>query len=188
MQCEFLQTHPSGSAAALSPCALKVAISDMSQFMTAFSHIYNTDFKGYCQKAPPALSSSTNVFQSVHQLLHTCNTVMFYTMLLDLWLTCLRHFPALSVEKWRKLWTISMQIFLFSIPQELAALKQLSETSLSLTQTVKELQTDKCYWSRGEKHTLRKFCTALQRGGFFLDDLHTRYWPFSSFNQNLNCS
>ncbi len=74
-QCEFLQSHSSGSAAVLSPCALKVAISDMSQLMTAFGHIYNTDFKAYCQRTPPALNSGANVFQSVHQLLHTCNTV-----------------------------------------------------------------------------------------------------------------
>ncbi|XP_065142760.1 HAUS augmin-like complex subunit 7 [Paramisgurnus dabryanus] len=130
-ECEFLQSHPSGSAAALSPCALKVAISDMSQFMTAFSHIYNTDFKGYCQKAPPALSSSTNVFQSVHQLLHTCN-------------------------------------------MELAALKQLFETSLSLTQTVKELQTEKRYWSRGEKHTLPNQ----------LEELKNKYVTFLSLHQS----
>lgn len=75
-QCEFLQ---SDSAAVLSPCALKVAISDMSQLMTAFGHIYNTDFKGYCQRTPPALSSGSSVFQSVHQLLHTCNTVKHCT-------------------------------------------------------------------------------------------------------------
>lgn len=74
-QCEFLQADSSGSAAVLSPCMLKVAISDMSQLMTAFGHIYNTDFKGYCQRTPPPLSSSTSVFQSVHQLLHICNTV-----------------------------------------------------------------------------------------------------------------
>ncbi|KAL0158419.1 hypothetical protein M9458_046495, partial [Cirrhinus mrigala] len=72
--CEFLQSDSSGSAAVLSPCALKVAISDMSQLMTAFGHIYNTDFKAYCQRAPPALNSGASVFQSVHQLLHTCNT------------------------------------------------------------------------------------------------------------------
>ncbi|KAI7794907.1 hypothetical protein IRJ41_004136 [Triplophysa rosa] len=130
-ECEFLQTHPSGSAAALSPCALKVAISDMSQFMTAFSHIYNTDFKSYCQKVPPALSASTNVFQSVHQLLHTCN-------------------------------------------MELAALTQLSEASLSLTQTVRELQTDTRYWSRGEKHTLPNQ----------LEELKNKYVAFLSLHQS----
>ncbi len=74
-QCEFLQSHSSGSAAVLSPCALKVAISDMSQLMMTFGHIYNTDFKAYCQRTPPTLNSGTIVFQSVHQLLHTCNTV-----------------------------------------------------------------------------------------------------------------
>lgn len=41
--------------------------------------------------------------------------------------------------------------------QELEALKQLSETSSSLTQTVQQLQTDRRYWSKGEKHTLREY-------------------------------
>lgn len=40
--------------------------------------------------------------------------------------------------------------------QELEALKQLSETSSFLTQTVQQLQTDKRYWSKEEKHTLRE--------------------------------
>lgn len=78
-QCEFLQSDSSGPAAVLSPCVLKVAISDMSQLMMAFGHIYNTDFKGYCQRTPPALSSRNSVFQSVHQLLHTCNKVKHWT-------------------------------------------------------------------------------------------------------------
>ncbi|XP_059397010.1 HAUS augmin-like complex subunit 7 [Carassius carassius] len=130
-ECEFLQSHPSGSAAVLSPCALKVAISDMSQLMTAFGHIYNTDFKAYCQRAPPALNSGASVFQSVHQLLHACN-------------------------------------------MELEALKQLSETSLALTQTVQQLQTDKRYWSKGEKHTLPEQ----------LEELKNRYVAFLSLHQS----
>ncbi|TSM04862.1 HAUS augmin-like complex subunit 7 [Bagarius yarrelli] len=72
-ECEFLQLEQSGPAASLSHCALKVAISDMAQLMSAFSQVYNTDFRGYCQKAPPVLNPSTHVFQSVHQLLHHCN-------------------------------------------------------------------------------------------------------------------
>ncbi|XP_067303395.1 HAUS augmin-like complex subunit 7 [Pseudorasbora parva] len=127
-ECEFLQ---SGSAAVLSPCVLKVAISDMSQLMTAFGHIYNTDFKGYCQRTPPTLSSGTSVFQSVHQLLHSCN-------------------------------------------KELEALKQLSETSSSLTQTVQQLQTDRRYWSKGEKHTLPKQ----------LEELKKKYVAFLSLHQS----
>ncbi|KAK2885685.1 hypothetical protein Q8A67_016522 [Cirrhinus molitorella] len=130
-ECEFLQSHSSSSAAVLSPCALKVAISDMSQLMTAFGHIYNTDFKAYCQRAPPALNSGASVFQSVHQLLHTCNT-------------------------------------------ELEALKQMSETSSSFTQTVQQLQTDKRYWSKGEKHTLPKR----------LQELKKKYAAFLSLHQS----
>ncbi|XP_077070553.1 HAUS augmin-like complex subunit 7 isoform X2 [Siphateles boraxobius] len=130
-ECEFLQSDSSGPAAVLSPCVLKVAISDMSQLMMAFGHIYNTDFKGYCQRTPPALSSRTSVFQSVHQLLHTCN-------------------------------------------KELEALNQLSETSSSLTQTVQQLQTDRRYWSKGEKHTLPKQ----------LEELKNRYVAFLSLHQS----
>eukprot|EP00067_Danio_rerio_P043390 XP_021329293.1 HAUS augmin-like complex subunit 7 isoform X2 [Danio rerio] len=129
-ECEFLQSHSSGSAV-LSPCALKLAISDMSQLMTAFGHIYNTDFKGYCQRSPPTLSSEMTVFQSVHQLLHTCNT-------------------------------------------ELEAVKQLSETSTSLTHTLQQLQTDRRYWSKGEKHTLPKQ----------LEELKNRYMAFLSLHQS----
>ncbi|XP_062871907.1 HAUS augmin-like complex subunit 7 [Trichomycterus rosablanca] len=110
-ECEFLQSDPVSPGAVLSPCALKVAISDMAQLMTAFSQVYNTDFRGYCQRAPPVLNPSAGVFQSVHQLLHSCN-------------------------------------------MELESLQQLSETSSFLTETVKQLQTDKRFWAKGEKHTL----------------------------------
>ncbi|XP_052449195.1 HAUS augmin-like complex subunit 7 [Carassius gibelio] len=130
-ECEFLQSHSSGSAAVLSPCALKVAISDMSQLMTAFGHIYKTDFKAYCQRSPPVLSSGAQVFQSVHQLLHTCNT-------------------------------------------ELEALMQLYETSSSLTQTVRQLQTEEQYWSKGKK------CTLPER----MEELKNRYVAFLSLYQS----
>ncbi|XP_007249937.3 HAUS augmin-like complex subunit 7 [Astyanax mexicanus] len=72
-ECEFLHSDPAGPGASLSPCALKLAISDMAQLMTAFSHVYHTDFKGYCQRAPPVLDPQAHLFQSVHQLLHNCN-------------------------------------------------------------------------------------------------------------------
>lgn len=35
-------------------------------------------------------------------------------------------------------------------------IKELSEASESMTEEVGQLQTQPCYWSRGEKHTLRK--------------------------------
>ncbi|XP_072553047.1 HAUS augmin-like complex subunit 7 [Salminus brasiliensis] len=118
-ECKFLQSDPGGPVASLSPCALKVAISDMAQLMTAFSHVYSTDFKGYCQRAPPVLNPHAHVFQSVHQLLHSCN-------------------------------------------MELEALQQLSETSSSLTETVRHRQTEKRYWAKGEKHTLPNQLEALK--------------------------
>ncbi|XP_060751136.1 HAUS augmin-like complex subunit 7 [Tachysurus vachellii] len=118
-ECEFLQSEQSGSAASLSPCALKVAISDMAQLMTAFSQVYNTDFRGYCQRAPPVLNPNTCVFQSVHQLLHHCN-------------------------------------------MELEALLQLSKTSSTLTEIVKQIQTDRRFWANGEKLTLSNQLEALK--------------------------
>ncbi|XP_060794152.1 HAUS augmin-like complex subunit 7 isoform X2 [Neoarius graeffei] len=111
-ECEFLQLEQSGPAASLSPCALKVAVSDMAQLMTAFSQVYSTDFRGYCQRAPPALNPNACVFQSVHQLLHHCN-------------------------------------------MELEVLQQLSKTSSTLTEIVKQIQTDKRFWANGEKLALR---------------------------------
>ncbi|KAL6482825.1 hypothetical protein MHYP_G00076970 [Metynnis hypsauchen] len=130
-ECEFLQSDPVSPGASLSPCALKVAISDMAQLMTAFSQVYNTDFKGYCQRAPPVLSPNTHVFQSVYQLLHSCN-------------------------------------------MELEALQQLSETSSSLTETVRRIQTERRYWAKGEKHTLPNQ----------LETLKNRYTAFLTHHQS----
>ncbi|KAK3519081.1 hypothetical protein QTP70_016343 [Hemibagrus guttatus] len=118
-ECEFLHLEQSGPAASLSPCALKVAISDMAQLMTAFRQVYNTDFRGYCQRSPPVLNPNTSVFQSAHQLLHHCN-------------------------------------------MELEALQQLSEISSSLTEIVKQIQTDRQFWANGEKHTLPNQLEALK--------------------------
>lgn len=83
-QCEFLQLKESGLTSSLSPCALKVAISDMAQLMTAFSQVYNADFKGYCQREPPDLDPNACVFQSVHQLLHHCSMVLLHES--ELWI------------------------------------------------------------------------------------------------------
>uniref|UniRef100_A0AAY4CS77 HAUS augmin-like complex subunit 7 n=1 Tax=Denticeps clupeoides TaxID=299321 RepID=A0AAY4CS77_9TELE len=74
-ECEFLRSEVMVPSATLSPCALRVAISDLSHLMSAFSQIYNTDFRSYCQRLPPKLSPSARVFQSVHQLLHVSNMV-----------------------------------------------------------------------------------------------------------------
>ena len=58
-----------------SPCALRVAVSDLCQLTAAFSRVYQTDFKDYCRRKAPPLSAATLVFQRVHQLLLACNTV-----------------------------------------------------------------------------------------------------------------
>ncbi|KTG45196.1 hypothetical protein cypCar_00003512, partial [Cyprinus carpio] len=84
--------------------------------------------------------------------------------------------------------------------KELEARKQLSETSSSLTQTVQQLQTDKRYWSKGEKCTLREcflgylgfernFVHKLLNNMLFffakrLKELKNRYVAFLSLHQS----
>ncbi|XP_023693180.1 HAUS augmin-like complex subunit 7 [Paramormyrops kingsleyae] len=69
-ECEFLQV---ASSPPLSPTALRVAISDLSQLMSTFSQAFNTDFRSYCNRSPPVLSPDTHTFQTVHRLLSGCN-------------------------------------------------------------------------------------------------------------------
>ncbi|KAJ8251744.1 hypothetical protein GJAV_G00224970 [Gymnothorax javanicus] len=72
-ECVFLEPEGSTPRPRLSPCALRLAISDLSQLMSAFSQSFNSEFKGYCQRSAPTLSSNTQSFQRVHQLLLTCD-------------------------------------------------------------------------------------------------------------------
>nr|XP_006625685.1 PREDICTED: HAUS augmin-like complex subunit 7 [Lepisosteus oculatus] len=76
-ECTFLKAeHPNSSGSkgpSMSGQALQVALSDLSQLMSAFSQVYATDFRDYCNREPPQLSSNAHLFLSVHQLLHTCN-------------------------------------------------------------------------------------------------------------------
>ncbi|KAM4610498.1 HAUS augmin-like complex subunit 7 [Polymixia lowei] len=72
-ECEFLHSEAL-SPGVFSPCALRVAVCDLRQLTAAFSRVYETDFKAYCNRDPPSLSTETHIFQSVHQLLLACNT------------------------------------------------------------------------------------------------------------------
>ncbi|KAM3872156.1 HAUS augmin-like complex subunit 7 [Diretmus argenteus] len=72
-ECEFLQGEAL-SPGVFSPCALRVAVCDLRQLMSAFNHLYDTDFRAYCNRDPPSLSTETHVFHRVHQLLLACNT------------------------------------------------------------------------------------------------------------------
>ncbi|XP_036409345.1 HAUS augmin-like complex subunit 7 [Megalops cyprinoides] len=72
-ECIFLQSNAASPSPALSPCALRLVISDLSHLMLAFSQSFNTEFRGYCHRKPPALSPNSSSFCTVHQLLHTCN-------------------------------------------------------------------------------------------------------------------
>ncbi|XP_029911505.1 HAUS augmin-like complex subunit 7 [Myripristis murdjan] len=72
-ECEFLHGEAQ-SPSVFSPCALRVALSDLRQLMATFVHVYETDFRAYCDREPPSLSAETQIFQRVHQLLLACNT------------------------------------------------------------------------------------------------------------------
>ncbi|KAJ8254512.1 hypothetical protein COCON_G00211240 [Conger conger] len=72
-ECVFLQSEGVSPRPRLSPCALRLAVSDLSQLMSAFSQSFNTEFKGYCQLKPPGLSPDSQSFHTVHQLLLSCN-------------------------------------------------------------------------------------------------------------------
>ncbi|XP_059912149.1 HAUS augmin-like complex subunit 7 [Gadus macrocephalus] len=72
-ECEFLHSECQ-SPAVFSPCALRVAVSDLCQLTAAFRRVYETDFKDYCRRKAPPLSAATLVFQRVHRLLLSCNT------------------------------------------------------------------------------------------------------------------
>ncbi|KPP73944.1 HAUS augmin-like complex subunit 7-like [Scleropages formosus] len=70
-ECKFLQVD--ATSPPLSPSALRIAISDLSQLMSAFSQVFNTHFRGYCNRKPPVFSPSTHTFRTVHRLLNACN-------------------------------------------------------------------------------------------------------------------
>ncbi|KAF7663935.1 hypothetical protein LDENG_00194670 [Lucifuga dentata] len=72
-ECEFLHSEAQ-SPSTFFPSALRVAACDLQQLMATFSHVYETDFRAYCSRDPPSLSTETSVFQRVHQLLLACNT------------------------------------------------------------------------------------------------------------------
>nr|XP_019964110.1 PREDICTED: HAUS augmin-like complex subunit 7 [Paralichthys olivaceus] len=71
-ECEFLKEAQSPDV--FSPSSLRVAACDLQQLMATFSHVYETDLRAYCSRDPPSLSTETDVFQRVHQLLLDCNT------------------------------------------------------------------------------------------------------------------
>ncbi|KAG7278442.1 hypothetical protein CRUP_038737 [Coryphaenoides rupestris] len=73
IQCKFLHSECQNPAV-FSPCALRVAVSDLRQLTAAFSRVYETDFKDYCNREAPRLRTETLIFHRVHGLLLACNT------------------------------------------------------------------------------------------------------------------
>lgn len=71
-ECEFLKDPQ--AAGGFSSSALRVAAGDLHQMMAAFGHVYETDLKSYCNRAPPAFSPEITVFKRVHELLSALNT------------------------------------------------------------------------------------------------------------------
>ncbi|KAM6976977.1 HAUS augmin-like complex subunit 7 [Aplochiton taeniatus] len=72
-ECEFLGREAEGPST-FSSCALRLAVTDLGQMMAAFRRVYETDFRAYCDRAPPPLSAETQVFSRIHRLLQTYNT------------------------------------------------------------------------------------------------------------------
>uniref|UniRef100_A0A1A7XHV5 HAUS augmin-like complex, subunit 7 n=2 Tax=Iconisemion striatum TaxID=60296 RepID=A0A1A7XHV5_9TELE len=72
-QCDFLNSGEE-TASVFSPNSLRLAACDLQQLMTTFSHVYETDFRAFCNRTPPSFSTETEVFQRVHQQLQACNT------------------------------------------------------------------------------------------------------------------
>ncbi|XP_019205629.1 HAUS augmin-like complex subunit 7 isoform X1 [Oreochromis niloticus] len=141
-KCVFLNSEAQ-SPPAFSPSSLRVAASDLQQLMATFSHVYETDLRVYCSRDPPSFSSETEVFQRVQQLLLACNTD-------------------------RNIVTCSG----VCVRQELEMLKEVSEASESVSEEVKQLQTQPRYWSRAEKHTLPdQLEKVIGRIGGFLSQL-----------------
>ncbi|KAG2455228.1 DUS9 phosphatase, partial [Polypterus senegalus] len=73
IKCTYLTDDPNGIISSqFLPQALKLAICDLSQLMAAFSQVFASDFREYCNREPPEMSNSAVAFQSVYQLLDAC--------------------------------------------------------------------------------------------------------------------
>uniref|UniRef100_A0A1A8QRS6 HAUS augmin-like complex, subunit 7 n=1 Tax=Nothobranchius rachovii TaxID=451742 RepID=A0A1A8QRS6_9TELE len=73
MCCDFLSREEE-TASVFSPSSLRLAACDLQQLMTTFSHVYEMDFRAFCNRTPPSFTTDTKVFQRVHQQLQACNT------------------------------------------------------------------------------------------------------------------
>ncbi|XP_041121058.1 HAUS augmin-like complex subunit 7 [Polyodon spathula] len=74
-ECVFLHSDPQSSGSSSTPLsspALRLAIVDLSQLMTAFSQLYDSDFREYCKRAAPQLNESAQAFSTAHSLLAAC--------------------------------------------------------------------------------------------------------------------
>uniref|UniRef100_A0A1A7ZTX0 HAUS augmin-like complex, subunit 7 n=1 Tax=Nothobranchius furzeri TaxID=105023 RepID=A0A1A7ZTX0_NOTFU len=72
-QCDFLSSEEE-TASVFSPSSLRLAACDLQQLMTTFSHVYEMDFRAFCNRTPPGFTTEAKVFQRVHQQLQACNT------------------------------------------------------------------------------------------------------------------
>uniref|UniRef100_A0A1A8NKW2 HAUS augmin-like complex, subunit 7 n=1 Tax=Nothobranchius rachovii TaxID=451742 RepID=A0A1A8NKW2_9TELE len=72
-KCDFLSREEE-TASVFSPSSLRLAACDLQQLMTTFSHVYEMDFRAFCNRTPPSFTTDTKVFQRVHQQLQACNT------------------------------------------------------------------------------------------------------------------
>ncbi|XP_033878619.3 HAUS augmin-like complex subunit 7 [Acipenser ruthenus] len=151
-ECVFLHLDPQSSGSSsthLSPPALRLAIVDLSQLMTAFSQLYDSDFREYCNRAAPQLRESAEAFITAHSLLAACTKEL--QALNQLSLTSLALTSTVEgQQQCRRFWSRGhMQ----SLPAKIEELKRRYKDFLCIYQRSRERMREE---SAGEKRDYRR--------------------------------
>ncbi|KAK1161041.1 hypothetical protein AOXY_G19918 [Acipenser oxyrinchus oxyrinchus] len=151
-ECVFLHSDPQSSGSnstPLSPPALRLALVDLSQLMTAFSQLYNSDFREYCNRAAPQLRESAEAFSTAHRLLAACTKEL--QALNQLSLTSLALTSTVEgQQQHRRFWSRGhMQ----SLPAKIEELKRRYKDFLCIYQRSRERMREE---SAGEKRDYRR--------------------------------
>ncbi|RXM96235.1 HAUS augmin-like complex subunit 7 [Acipenser ruthenus] len=151
-ECVFLHSDPQSSGRStthLSPPALRLAIVDLSQLMTAFSQLYDSDFREYCNRAAPQLRESAEAFSTAHSLLAACTKEL--QALNQLSVTSLALTSTVEgQQQCRRFWSRGhMQ----SLPAKIEELKRRYKDFLCIYQRSRERMREE---SAGEKRDYRR--------------------------------
>ncbi|MGH0152240.1 UNVERIFIED_CONTAM: hypothetical protein FKN15_000746 [Acipenser sinensis] len=151
-ECVFLHSDPQSSGRSsthLSPPALRLAIVDLSQLMTAFSQLYDSDFREYCNRAAPQLRESAEAFNTAHSLLAACTKEL--QALNQLSVTSLALTSTVEgQQQHRRFWSRGhMQ----SLPAKIEELKKRYKDFLCIYQRSRERMREE---SAGEKRDYRR--------------------------------